>query len=298
MPPIVEYSDRPGYQNSGLDQFEFGPSTRPEAICLRVLLGTCRITNTETESSTDIFTNFLDATRSPNLQNDLTFLDGFEEDLSASDYHARLSSTPLTNRTFYNDFLSEISVAALAHEQNNGTSCFLHIYRAYERLSYAFPLIYASKSHNYIGSFESLKKWISDAKGEGQAGELAFFRNYLESKYGDELDVTYDFHLIGSDETKRRQFRLLKEKILQWKPEDVTPGTIENATVSVPFGSLHKVLLVSRNRYFHQMSGRPGNIRQPEIVDAELFFRTLSGPLLTYVAKLFHDVVVHDFYSA
>ncbi|WP_354274296.1 hypothetical protein [Stenotrophomonas rhizophila] len=295
MAHFVIYRDRDNFQLNGLDEFAITAQTRPEATCLRVLCGTCEISNSENDEVTIVATNFLESAASENSTLDLSFLDTYQEGITAQDYNEHLKGASESNRIFYDDFLSEITVAACAAENGQGISSFLHIYRAYERISYAFPLIYASKSRDYIGSFDNLKKWLADSKSDGSAGELAFFKKFIDATYeDDEKEATTDFHFLGSDETRRRQFALIRNQILKWRPEDVTPSTIDNQVISVRFDQLHTILLTSRNRYFHQMSGRSDNIKQAAVVDPETFFLVLCRPLLTYVAKLFHDIVIED----
>jgi len=295
MANFVIYRDRDNFTLNGLDQFALGAQTRPEATCLRLLCGTCDVSNSENDEVTTVSTNFLESGLSENCTLDLSFLDTYQEGITAQDYNQHLKVASDNNRAFYNDFLSEVTVAACAAVRNQGISSFLHTYRAYERISYAFPLIYASKSRDYIGSFDNLKKWLVDTKSDGSAGELAFFKKFIDATYGDdEKKATTDFHFLGSDETRKRQFSLIKNKILKWGPDDVTPSTIENQVISVRFDQLHTILLTARNRYFHQMSGRSDNIKQSAVVDPEIFFLVVCRPLLTYVAKLFHDIVIED----
>jgi hypothetical protein len=298
MANIVIYKDRDNFQLNDLDQFEITHQTRPEAICLRLLCGTCEVFNVETDDNTTVSTNFLESSSSENTSIDLSFLNTYQEGITAQDYNAHLKSASDNNRGFYKDFLSEITVAACAAERCQGISSFLHIYRAYERISYAFPLIYASKSRDYIGSFNNLKSWLADTKNDGSAGELAFFKKFIDATYDDnEKSATTDFYFTGSDAVKISQFRLMKNNILNWKIEQITPSTIENEIISIRFDQLHTVLLNVRNRYFHQMSGRGDNIKQAAVIDPDAFFLVLCRPLLTYVAKLFHDIVIEDMKS-
>lgn len=296
MSMSIVLEDRENFSARGLNEFEFSPKIRPEAACIRLLLGTCEVTNIHTGVRVAVETNFLESPETKNERVDLSFLDHYQEGLSSVDYQNHFMGSPSRNRVFYRDFLDEMSVACSAAEQRLGVLSFLHAYRAYERISYAFPLIYASKTSDYIGSFGKLKDWISDKKADGSsAGELAFFKNFLQAFYSeDERNATLDFNFIGSEEIKRKQFSLVKNGLLKWSEEDVTVSTIDNERISVRFSDLHSLLLSARNRYFHQMSGRSDNIKQSGVVDAETFFQVLSRPLITYISVIFHDIIVFE----
>lgn len=296
MASHMHFGDRAGFSSFGLTQFELRPDMRPEAKCLRLLCGTCEVTNTQTGVTVEVATNFLEAHSIVNHGCDLSFLDRYQEGICAADYNSYFSTAQSRNRGFYGDFLDEMTVACCAAESRLGVISFLHLYRAYERISYAFPMIYAAKTKDYLGSFGKLKEWLADKKSDGSsAGELAFFGNFMNSFYGDdERNATTDFNFIGSDDVRGRQFSLIKNNILKWNPGDVTAGTIDGEKISVKFSDLHALLLGARNRYFHQMSGRSENIKQSNVLDSETFFLVLSGPLIAYIAKIFHDLVIFD----
>ncbi len=287
--------DREGFTLGNLDQFAISHSIRPEAACLRLLCGTCKVTNTETERTTVVKTNFLKSPTWENSEVNLSFLDEYQEGFTSSEYNNHLKKASDHNRGFYRDLLDEMIVACCAAENEQEIISFLHTYRAYERIAYAFPMIYAYKSRDYLGSFNDLKVWMADTKTDGSAGELAFFKRYLEAVYDeDQLKVTTDLQFQGSEQTRSRQFSLIRNQILKWQNGFSTEATVENQVLSVPFKELHTLLLTVRNRYFHQMSGRTDNIKQRSIIDPEMFFKVLARPMLSYVATLFHDILVRD----
>lgn len=287
--------DREGFQTLGLESFAAAPTMRPEAACLRLLSGTCQILNSETEEEVEVKTNFLKSPYEENTDNSLDFLDEYQEGLRCSDYNNHLAARRNTNRIFYQEIFDELAVSACAAEKRHGTISFLHTYRAYERISYAFPMAYAYKSNDYLGSFDSLKSWISESKKDSSISELGFFNKYLHAAYDqNQMSATIDIHLEGSIKIRESQFKLIRENILKWPTGYTTESTIENQTISVKFSEMHTLILTARNRYFHQTSGRSDNIKQKNIIDSELFFTALSRPMLNYIAVLLHDILVQD----
>ncbi len=288
--------DRQGFTLGDLGQLAITRAIRPEAGCLRLLCGTCEIKNIETEQTTEVKINYLKSPTWENSEINLNFLDEYQEGLTGQDYNNYLKQANDRNRDFYQELLDEIIVATYAAETENGILSFLHTYRAYERIAYAFPMIYASKSRDYLGSFNELRGWMADKNGDGSVGELGFLKKYIEAVYDDnQKKATMDLLFLGSDRIRSCQFSLIKNKILKWNKNNfTTDATIENQVLSVPFNQLHTLLLTIRNRYFHQMSGRTDNIKRSEIIDPETFFNVLSAPMLSYVATLFHDVLIRE----
>lgn len=292
----LTFADRPGYASNELDGFSLPtPLLKPQAALFRVLSGTCVIQNEITGQETTAEINYFIHHATKNDDCSLAFLDSHQEGLAATDYDRELKSRTSVNREFYRDILDEVAscVSSLSNERH--VDAFLHLYRCYERLAFAFPMIYAAKNPDYLASFDSLKKWLSNANPDQPAGELAFFKKFLSTYDKSELDQTIDFDITGPEAAREVIFKTITVRLLKWmKPDEFTSGTTYPSKVSVPFEKAHEVLLIARNRYFHQSSGRTDNLGQAHVVHADLFFSILTPPLLSYVAKLFHDVFVHN----
>ena len=78
----------------------------------------------------------------------------------------------------HSEVLSELT-SAIIWMKSSPIESFVHIYRALEFMSYSFPLIYASKSMDYRGSYGNLKKFMS---GDSD-GELKFFKIFLKELF-------------------------------------------------------------------------------------------------------------------
>ena len=94
------------------------------------------------------------------------------------------------NHFVHEEVLSELT-GAIVWMETSPIESFVHIYRALEFISYSFPLIYASKSMDYRGSYEKLKKYMS---GE-RAGELNFFKLFLKELFKNSILFDYEFDI-------------------------------------------------------------------------------------------------------
>lgn len=292
----LAYSDRPGYSSTELEGFSLSTQPiKPQATLFRVLSGTCVILQEVTGQETVADTNYFIHHSTKNESCTLAFLDSYQEGLCALDYDQELKKRNGINRKFYNDILDEITISVISLRSERYVDAFLHLYRSYERLAYAFPMIYAAKSPDYLASFESLKKWLSNANPDQPSGELTFLKRFLSTYEGDEQNQTIDFDITGPTAAREVIFETITKRLLGWStPSEYLGDTTLPDKVSVPFVKIHEVLLNARNRYFHQSSGRADNLGQAHVVDADLFFSILTPPLLSYIAQLFHDVFVHN----
>ena len=102
----------------------------------------------------------------------------FFKDYFDSDGSLVLEKHYTSNSKFYDSLLNEILHFYYYHNKKSDFSAYIHLYRAYEYVSYTFPLIFVSNSINYENSYKELQKFFS-GKGE----ELAFFRVFLEKKF-------------------------------------------------------------------------------------------------------------------
>lgn len=292
----LKYFDRPGYASAELEGFSLPtPLLKPQAALFRVLSGTCTILHDVTGQETVVDTNYFIHHFEKNENCSLAFLDNYQEGLVTADYDRELRARANVNRKFYNDILDEVATSVVSLKNERHVDAFLHLYRCYERLAYAFPMIYAAKNPDYLASFDSLRKWLSNANPDQPSGELAFLRKFLSTYEKDELYQTIDFDITGPLAAREVIFKTITNQLLDWSTQsDYIGNTTLPDKVSVPFAKMHEILLKARNRYFHQSSGRADNLGKAHVVDADLFFSILTPPLLSYIAQLFHDVFAHN----
>lgn len=266
------------------------------ALLFRVLSGSCQITNLNTEESAVLSRNYFYDDIRENESRDLSFFDEFDEDLTLSDYERLVTKIAFDNRKFYQPFLNELASCIYHEEGERHTAAFVHLYRSYEHLSYAFPMIYASKTKDYVGTFENLRKWMSSGS-DGNVGELKFHKNFVVSLFKDLPDLarTINVEINTKQEFREPIFKALTEKVVGWKsPESYTSATVRPDRLAIPFTEYHSFFVTLRNRFFHYSNARSDNIGLDDIVEADLLFSFINKITLNYIATIFHGVVKHQ----
>ncbi|WP_236189497.1 hypothetical protein [Pseudomonas pharyngis] len=265
-------------------------------IIFRVLSGSCQITNLNTDESAVLSKNYFYSDIRNNENRDLSFFDEFDEDLKLSDYERLVKRTAWNNRKFYQPFLNELASCIYHEEGGRHTAAFVHLYRSYEHLSYAFPMIYASRTQDYVGTFENLRKWMNN-DSDGNAGELKFHKTFVVSLFKGmpELSRTIDVEINTKQEYREPIFKALAEKIAGWKNlESYTPATNRPDRLAIPFAEYHSFFVTLRNRFFHYSNARSDNIGLDDIVEADLLFSFINKITLNYIATIFHGVMKHQ----
>lgn len=294
-----EFSERTGSPLTAESPFFIHSGVAEFPVIFRVLSGSCQITNLNTDESSVISKNYFYSDARQNETCDLSFLNDFDEGLSLTDYERLIKKTAWTNRKFYKPFLNELA-SCIYHEQNERhTASFVHLYRAYEHLSYAFPMIYASRTQDYVGTFENLRKWMSH-DSDGNVGELKFHKNFIVSLFKDlpELSRTIDVEITTRQEHREPIFTALAVKVAGWNaPDKYTATTIRPDRLAIPFLDYHSFFVTLRNRFFHYSNSRSDNIGLEDIVDSDLLFSFINKVTLNYIATIFHGVMKHQIAS-
>lgn len=292
-----ELSEPEGSTFTDQSKFFIENKTTEFAALFRVLAGSCLITNLNSDIAVDAKNNYFFGDFQENVGRDLSFLDDFEEGLKNSDYETHVPRQAFANKKFYNSLLSEIAGAVFNEGVEKHTSAFVHLYRAYEHLSYAFPMIYSAKAQNYIGTFENLRKWMTNSDSDGNIGELRFHKAFIGSLFKgyDEISSTIDIPILCKNEYKEKIFDALTIKVLGWKkPENYTPTTIRPDKISIQFLEFHSFIVTLRNRYFHYSNARSDNIVLEEIVESDLLFSFVNKAGLNYISTIFQQIVSHQ----
>ena len=99
----------------------------------------------------------------------------FDNDLSVQDVEDVLKKIRHNNKNFWTNLRDQLCLLLLAFKQKKHVECFLIIYRIFEKISIAVPLIYASIQSEYSKAHKFLKSLNSGSND----GELAAFRELL-----------------------------------------------------------------------------------------------------------------------
>ncbi|MDD2271118.1 MAG: hypothetical protein PHP95_04195 [Desulfuromonadaceae bacterium] len=274
--------------------FHINDSSSELSLLFRLISGTCLISNRNLELAVELNKNYFYSDFRNNDDNDLSFLDNFDESLKLDDYEQFINKNRHKNRKFYKPLLNEIAGCIYYEELERHTSAFVHLYRAYEHMSYAFPMIYASKTDDYIGTFENLRKWLTNSESDGNVGELRFHKSFITTlfKGSPELSSTIDIHITAKDEFKENIFNGLTQKVLCWNNStQFTTSTVSPDKISVSFVEFHSFIVNLRNRYFHYSNARRDNIGLDDIIESDLLFSMVNKASINFIATIFHGVI-------
>lgn len=291
-----EFSECNGSPLTAESAFYIHDQVTEFALIFRVLSGSCQMTSLNTDESAVLTKNYFYSDIRNNESSSLSFFDEFDEGLALSDYERAVKKTGWNNRKFYGPFLSELASCVYHEEGGRHTSAFVHLYRSYEHLSYAFPMIYASRTNDYVGTFDNLRKWMNN-DSDGNVGELKFHKTFVVSLFKDmpELARTIDVEINTKQEFREPIFKALAEKIAGWKsPDSYTSATVRPDRLAIPFSEYHSFFVTLRHRFFHYSNARRDNIGLDDIVEADLLFSFINKITLNYIATIFHGVVKHQ----
>ncbi|MBX2827591.1 MAG: hypothetical protein KTR22_05480 [Flavobacteriaceae bacterium] len=267
-------------------EFELNNQTSNEAKLIRLLLGTVIVTNNYSTDSFDQFKNYSELGISENLtvstkpirecllpNGDLTVLCSY------------IDKSKNSNNSYFLHLLEEITSFFYKKNKGSHTTAFLHLYRSIEYISYSFPLIYASVSREYYGSFNKIKNYFDTSKSE-----LLFFDEFTLKILDDGLldtPLTFNFNTLSQD-INRNHFQIIKHILTAERIDNEVP----NVSITTTYKHLLKLAIDLRNRYFHFALGGKRNIRGTEIIENDVFFSIINDDLLNWVSMIYFEILL------
>lgn len=195
------------------------------------------------------------------------------------------------NREFFKELLAELSEFFFQSKRNCHTAAFVHIYRALERISFSFPLIYCSIAKDFSHTYKTLQKFVQDEN----SGELSFLKAFIsKTDFIDNArkDVVLDIdfsHLGDSLGGKCLE-------CLEGLSTNLTQGMGGPLTAGIKFRDVHDLFVTTRNRFLHARTGDGAkNIKMSQINDCDAFFSSLNGVFCSYVAQLTLETVARKY---
>lgn len=266
------------------------PNTSSCGILLELVMGKMEILNSNGEILYDQETNY--AKLPAEIQNTHTY-EQFNEilntdvlDNTCRSICNRFMLYDRTNNFIYEHILNELTQYFLVH-QSSPCEGFVHLYRALEFMSYSFPLIYASKSRSYRGTYDSLKKFLS---GDG-GGELKFFEKFLKEIFDSDIAYQYEFEVyVDSDNIEE-----LKSEFQEIFKIDFF--TFEGNTLVFKFRNVMELFIGIRNRYFHMLLGQGKNNFLNIEYDKNDLFRSLNPIFVNWLVIIFVKIIQHGIES-
>lgn len=266
-------------------EFSFSATPSNEAILIRLLLGTLKVTNLYTTDSFDQNNNYsiLGIQTNSSLSSSI-ITNCLSPDYNINDVCKYIEKTKYVNNDFYLNLLEELSSYFYKKSKYSHTTCFLHLYRSIEYISYSFPLIYASISRDFYGSFNKLKNYFDTSKSE-----LVFFDEFIKKLLDIELletPLTFNFDTL-SPEVNRNHFQIIKQ-ILSTANID---NEVTNVSITTTYQNLLNLSINLRNRYFHFAVGGQRNIRPTEIIENDIFFSLINEELLNWISMIYFKIL-------
>lgn len=199
-----------------------------------------------------------------------------------------LSKSRGRNYTFYRDLFFEFSNYFLRKKQNNEIVAFLHLYRILESISYTFPLIWASKANDYIGTFSQLRGYFNGEK----TGELRMFERFIEDVIPSPLlnfQVQIQIKSAHLDWQERYYHSIFNNII----PNDIVSYN-EFSDITVKTHALTSLMINLRNKYFHFLSGNGNNFGSEDIVEANELFLSVNEIFANWLSIIYFEILDYE----
>ena len=266
-------------------QFNLATNPAKEALLIRLLLGTVKVSNILSTDRFDQFNNYsILGVRNNTIISTRIIKDCIEPESNIEKLCTYLDTTKYINNEFFENLLEEISSYFYKRTKSSATTCFVHLYRALEYISYSFPLLYASISRDYYGSFNKIKNYFDTSKSE-----LLFFDEFTKKLLDEELleaELTLNFNTL-SDSINRNHFNIIKMILTTDRIEDEVAGV----SITTSYEHLIKLVIDLRNRYFHFAIGGQRNIRSSEIVESDIFFSIINEEILNWITIIYFEIL-------
>lgn len=175
------------------------------------------------------------------------------------------------NHSLFYPMLNEVSKSFYNHAHGRCMSGFVHAYRAFESMSYAFPLFYCRYNTSYTRVYSLLKDFF-------KGGELEFCANFYKDLLKDDsLDaLTYRVKFRGVYSAELAEYL---EKKLNWQNKKALQpalARIDVDEIETSYSNLFDLIVNARNAYFHHLSGSSSSATSADIKDHEDYFFELN----------------------
>jgi len=190
----------------------------------------------------------------------------------------------------YKELFHEFSNYFYESKMQQPTKAFLHLYRIIEFSAYSYPIVWASKTNDYEGTFRKLREYFSDPK----RGELGVFRMFIS----DFMDTTFlNSHLtlnISSvhPDWQIRYYESILKAINHIKGNAVSLTPYSQITIEAEI--MLDLAITIRNKYFHFLSGDKSNFDSENIPDSNEFFMLINEPLANWLAIILFELIEYE----
>ncbi|WP_309397111.1 hypothetical protein [Cerasicoccus maritimus] len=255
-----------------------------ELFVIRMLTGTCDIKHTTTGNSITQRKNLTTATEISHTNITSKTLRDSLRPLTFNECEKYLRDFSRPNSGLFRNVSCELAYYFHYSQEHTHLPAFLHIYRILEYISYSFPLVHASNSSNFQGTFTMLKGFF-----RGDGGELKFFNKFVNKLFdGDPiLNATADINLVGLDPILAARFTSCYSEKLDGM---ITVDTQTNEA-SIKYSEIINAIVTIRNKYFHFAIGGQKNIDTYQIKEPNEFFRILNPIFINWIGIIYFEIL-------
>lgn len=208
-----------------------------------------------------------------------------DENLTISDYSGLCRKINTPSFQFFQTFNDELIEFVLNQTKQKYTNAFVNIYRMLEHISYAFPLVYTSKTLDFKKTYRDLRSFFAEDRS---IGELKFFSNFLNKSLADPtlLNSEFKISLTGPDYQKQKFYDVISN-ICKRNKIPILDSSIENEVLIIEWKNVSNLIVNVRNGYFHYLNDNPNVISSDDIIDADLFFEKLNSCFMHWFTVLY-----------
>lgn len=187
---------------------------------------------------------------------------------------------PGGNHGFFSSVFDEVSRSIAYLNINQGLSAFAHLYRAFETLSYSFPLYHARQNKTYLKAYDQLKRYF-------KGGELDFCSNFIR-------EIINEDPLTSAD-TRRMSFLspLSNQQIAYFADHHRSLSVLHPCDVEVNLADVFDFIVKLRNHYFHQLSGSNFSLDSRVVPRSDQFFVPPTEIGIGLIGIIFGKMIVN-----
>lgn len=270
-------------------------SSSPRLRVFRLLSGTASVTDTYSDKTYKFRRSYFHIPYKDNSRvSARCVLDIFsEDDISLRDINNMFANNA-ANFNFFSKIEGEIIRCLISIHKESYIDAFVHLYRIIECMTYATPLLYASKSKDYIKTYESLKSCFTNTN----SGELGFFITFVKNTFQNEdfIKLTIDLSLSSEEyECDQDNLRKLIVKHSQLNGGYLFNGSPDDIEFEFDFLKFFSFLIILRNRFFHLLQGGwKENISRIDTEYPELLFKAIINSGLNWTAIIIFEILKLD----
>lgn len=191
----------------------------------------------------------------------------------------------LRQEGFYRELVGELLHAFERERDGQHTLTFLHLYRILERISFAFPVLYAARATDFKSAYTKLRDFYSG----GDKGELAFFSKFIETAVDSVLTTgnsAIDFTCM-----KLEHRASAYAKVKDFAGANFLAG-VDSESIEINNKHIFGLMITVRNRFFHFASNHDQNLSVVDIPDPDSFFRCFNSLFLNWLLVIYFEILL------